>query len=122
RLRDGDALRFGNTPVVFRAPGAAADQTATVGDAPDARTITDTQRKVLIGLCRPFREGSEFAAPASNKEIADEVFLSVDAVKAHLRTLFEKSGVGDLPQNQKRIRLAELAIKSGVIAPRDLDG
>jgi hypothetical protein len=121
RLRDGDALRFGNTLVVFRAPGAAAAETAAAGDMPDAASISQTQRRVLIGLCRPFREGSEFATPASNREIAEEVFLSVDAVKSHLRTLFEKFDVGDLPQNQKRIRLAERAIKSGVISPRDLE-
>src|SRR5207247_996833 len=36
RLRDGDALRFGNTLVVFRAPGAAAEETAAAGDTPDA--------------------------------------------------------------------------------------
>jgi pSer/pThr/pTyr-binding forkhead associated (FHA) protein len=121
RLLDGDALRFGRTVVVFRSPDATHEQTATADDAPDARSITDTQRRVLIALCRPFREGSEFAAPAPNRQIAEEVFLSVDAVKAHLRALFEKFDVGDLPQNQKRIRLAALAIRSGVISPRDLD-
>ena len=72
---------------------------------------------MLIALCRPFREGSEFASPASNKQVADEVFLSVDAVKANLRALFESFEVGDLPQNQKRVRLAELALRSGVITP-----
>jgi pSer/pThr/pTyr-binding forkhead associated (FHA) protein len=121
RLLDGDAIRFGETVVVFRSPGTQHEQTAAADDAPDARSITDTQRRVLIALCRPFREGGEFAAPATNREIADEVFLSVDAVKAHLRSLFEKFEVGDLPQNQKRIRLAELAIRGGVISPRDLD-
>ncbi|MBV8953532.1 MAG: hypothetical protein JO179_05315, partial [Solirubrobacterales bacterium] len=47
-------------------------------------------------------------------------YLSVDAVKTHLRALFAKFGIEDLPQNQKRIRLVELALKSGVITPRDL--
>jgi hypothetical protein len=84
--------------------------------------VTDTQRRVLVALCRPFREGSEFASPATNKQVADEVFLSVDAVKANLRALFETFDVGDLPQNQKRVRLAELALRSGVISPRDLEG
>jgi predicted component of type VI protein secretion system len=121
RLRDGDALRFGSTVVVFRFPDAGGEETAAAADTPDARSISDTQRRVLIALCRPFREGSEFATPATNKDIAEEVFLSVDAVKAHLRVLFEKFAVGDLPQNQKRIRLAELVIRSGVISPRDLE-
>ena len=121
RLRDGDALRFGQTLVVFRAPGEPAGETAAAGDVPDAASITDAQRSILIALCRPYREGSDFATPAANKQIAEEVFLSVDAVKAHLRTLFDKFGVGDLPQNVKRVRLAELAMRSGVVSPRDLE-
>jgi pSer/pThr/pTyr-binding forkhead associated (FHA) protein len=121
RLRDGDALRFGNTVMVFRAPGAAAEETATAGDTPDASSVSDTQRRVLVALCRPFGQTTEFASPATNKQIADEVFLSVDAVKSHLRSLFERFEVGDLPQNQKRVRLAELAMRSGVVSPRDLE-
>jgi pSer/pThr/pTyr-binding forkhead associated (FHA) protein len=123
RLRDGDALRFGDTLVLFRSPAQArGEETVPATDRPDVSRVTDTQRQVLIALCRPFREGSEFASPATNKQVADEVFLSVDAVKAHLRALFETFEVGDLPQNQKRIRLAELALRSGVISPRDLEG
>jgi pSer/pThr/pTyr-binding forkhead associated (FHA) protein len=121
RLRDGDALRFGQILVVFRAPGSVAGETAVAGDIPDAASVTDTQRRILIALCRPYREGSEFATPATNKGIAGEVFLSIDAVKAHLRALFEKFDVGDLPQNEKRVRLAELAMRSGVVSPRDLE-
>jgi pSer/pThr/pTyr-binding forkhead associated (FHA) protein len=123
RLRDGDALRFGDTLVLFRSPAeAGAEETVAATERPFASAVTDSQRRVLIALCRPFREGSEFGTPATNKQIAEEVFLSVDAVKANLRTLFERFEVGDLPQNQKRIRLAELALRSGVISPRDLEG
>ena len=122
RLRDGDALRFGDTVVLFRAPAeAGGTETVPATDRPDVSRVTEAQRRVLIALCRPFREGSEFASPATNKQVADEVFLSVDAVKANLRALFETFEVGDLPQNQKRIRLAELALRSGVISPRDLE-
>ena len=122
RLRDGDAIRFGETVVVFRAPGAELEETrAASAEGGGPRHVSDSQRRVLIALCRPYRDGSDFATPATNKQIAEEVFLSVDAVKAHLRALFERFEVGELPQNQKRIRLAELAIRSGVIAPRDLE-
>ena len=123
RLSDGDALRFGDTLVLFRSPAQAGGQeTVAATGRLDASRVTDTQRRVLIALCRPFREGSEFASPASNRQVADEVFLSVDAVKANLRNLFETFEVSDLPQNQKRVRLAELALRSGVISPRDLEG
>ena len=43
-------------------------------------------------------------------------------MKANLRTLFEKFEVDELPQNKKRIRLAELALRSGVVSSRDLEG
>ena len=121
RLRDGDAIRFGSTLVLFRSPGeGTAGETTRAGDHLEAGDLSETQKRVLIALCRPFSEGSDYATPATNKEIAEEVFLSVDAVKAHLRVLFERFDVGALPQNQKRVRLVELAMRSGVIAPRDL--
>jgi hypothetical protein len=37
-----------------------------------------------------------------------------------MRALFEKLGLEDLPQNRKRVALAERALQSGVVAPRDL--
>uniref|UniRef100_UPI0032998714 LuxR C-terminal-related transcriptional regulator n=1 Tax=Salmonella enterica TaxID=28901 RepID=UPI0032998714 len=64
---------------------------------------------------------SEFATTATNREIAAELHLTVDAVKAHMRNLFERFGVAELPQNRKRVRLAELALRSGVVTPRDFD-
>lgn len=81
--------------------------------------MSDTQRKILIALCRPFRESS-FATPATNQEIAKALFLSVDAVKTHLRALYRRFGIQDLPQNQKRARLAWDALQSGLISSRDL--
>jgi hypothetical protein len=47
------------------------------------------------------------------------VFLSVDAVKAHLRVLFERFGLDQLPQNEKRARLAATVLAAGILAPRD---
>ncbi|MBA2421542.1 MAG: FHA domain-containing protein [Thermoleophilaceae bacterium] len=121
RLQDGDVLRFGATTAVFRAPSAAATvaETALAEDVPDA-TLTATQKSVLVALCRPYGDGGAYATPAPNQQIAGEVFLSVDAVKTHLRTLFAKFGVEDLPQNQKRVKLVERALQSGAITPRDL--
>jgi pSer/pThr/pTyr-binding forkhead associated (FHA) protein len=119
RLRDGDRIRVGRTVLVYRAAQATlVGETALAGDRP-AVQLTDTQRRVLIALCRPYRDGN-FATPATNQEIAVEVFLGVDAVKMHLRTLFGKFELGELPQNQKRARLAEQALQFGVISHRDL--
>jgi pSer/pThr/pTyr-binding forkhead associated (FHA) protein len=120
RLRDRDLLRCGRTLIFFRNPaGTGREDTVMAADSPPDR-ITDTQRRVLIALCRPLSAGSSFAAPATNKAIADELYLSIDAVKSHLRALFEIFGVGDLPQNTKRTALAEHAVRSGTVTPRDL--
>jgi pSer/pThr/pTyr-binding forkhead associated (FHA) protein len=117
-LRDGDRLVFGETPVIYRAADSGASSTIGVMTSPAAVNLTPTQRQILIALCRPVRD-SAFATPLTNKEIADEVSLSVDAVKAHLRTLFERFGLEDLPQNQKRARLAAIALLQGIVTQRD---
>jgi pSer/pThr/pTyr-binding forkhead associated (FHA) protein len=121
RLADGDSVRFGATTMTFRSPGLE-DQpgTAVAGAIPTAVDVSSTQRRVLVALCRPYKDGSPFATPATNKVIAEELFLSVDAVKTHLRVLFAKFGIEELPQNQKRIRLAERAFYCGLVTERDL--
>ena len=117
-LRDGDRLVFGETPVIYRASDPGASSTIGVTTSPAAVNLTPTQKQILVALCRPVRD-SAFATPLTNKEIAEEVSLSVDAVKAHLRTLFERFGLEDLPQNQKRARLAAIALLQGVVTQRD---
>jgi hypothetical protein len=77
------------------------------------------QRQVLIALCRPLKDG-RLASPASNAQIAGELVLSIEAVKTHLRGLFERFGIGKLPQNQKRLKLVELAFQTGAVSDRDL--
>ncbi len=122
RLADRDLIRVGDTGILFRDPTAAerpAGTVAAVGTTA-AQELTDTQRKVLVELCRPYGTGEQFATPATNKEIADSVFLSVDAVKGHLRVLFDRFGLADLPQNEKRARLAEQALRSGAVRASDL--
>ena len=121
RLRDGDMIRAGATTIAYRRPAAAELSRPThVGVSRVSRDdLPATQRQILVALARPFRN-NEFAVPASNNQIAEELHLSVDAVKAHLRMLFQRFGIEDLPPNQKRSRLVAEALQSGVIATRDL--
>jgi hypothetical protein len=120
-LHDGDNLRVGATQIVFRAPTERPLQpTVPASGAPPGESLTPTQRAVLVALCRPYRDGSPFATPASNLQIADEVALSVPRVKAHLRDLFERLGVDDLPQNAKRVKLVEVAFQTGAVNVREL--
>jgi FHA domain/LexA DNA binding domain len=121
RLRDGDALRIGTTVLVFRNPKDAESQaTAPSADLRKVVNLTDAQKRVLAALCRPFKESAAFVTPPTNDQIAQELYLSVDAVKKHLRALFEKFGVEHLPQNEKRARLVERAFAGGFISDSEL--
>ena len=120
RLRDGDRLQFGRTVVLVRRP-ADGEHRATEGALHAVAAPVDLsvrQREVLTALCRPVTGSTPFAAPASNRQIAEELFLSVPAVKLHLRALFDKFGVEELPQNEKRLALVGRARASGVISDR----
>jgi hypothetical protein len=118
RLRDKDRMVFGATVVTYRETSGTITQTASAIDAPSTIPLSPMQRKVLIALCRPVHE-SDAAIPATNRQIAEEVYLTVDAVKAHLRVLFERYGLSALPQNEKRARLVASVLEAGVLAPRD---
>jgi pSer/pThr/pTyr-binding forkhead associated (FHA) protein len=121
RLRDGDMLRIGGTSVNFHQPGwAGRSRTVAAGEPLTRASLSAAQRRVLVALCRPLKGSPSYATPATNQRIAEELFISVDAVKTHMRALFGKFGIEDLPQNQKRLRLVELAFQSGLIADRDL--
>jgi pSer/pThr/pTyr-binding forkhead associated (FHA) protein len=121
RLMDGDELRCGRTRIGFHQPRDGRSRpTATSSELPAVARISDAQRRVLVALCRPYATGDGFAVPATNQQIADELFLSVDAVKSHLRALFEKFGIGDVPQNRKRTLLVERALTTGIVGERDL--
>jgi pSer/pThr/pTyr-binding forkhead associated (FHA) protein len=120
RLRDGDLLRVGQTSIAYRRPEAEDSMPTQVAGVHLALAdLPPTQRQVLVALARPYKH-NEFAVPATNQDIADELHLSVDAVKSHLRTLFQRFGIEHLPQNQKRSRLVAEALQSGLISTRDL--
>jgi pSer/pThr/pTyr-binding forkhead associated (FHA) protein len=117
RLSDGDALQFGTTAIAFRSPEPGAGEPAA-GAA--GVNLSTSQRRVLTALCRPYGGSSGFASPATDEQIAEELFLSVGAVKTHLKILYAKLGVEELPQNETRVRLVERAFSAGLISERDL--
>jgi pSer/pThr/pTyr-binding forkhead associated (FHA) protein len=119
RLRDGDVITVGATTLAFVAPGEPSQTTATTRRPHVGTAITPAQRRVLVALCRPYANGP-YAVPASNREIAEELVIGTDAVKATLRALFALFGVDDLPQNRKRAALAQAALRSGAVVHREL--
>ena len=113
RLADGDSITIGSTLIVYVAPSAEARTTVTArrGTPPE---LSAAQRRVLGALCRPTLEG-QFTSPATNREIADELVLSVETVKSHMHALFDLFDVGDMPQNRKRSELVRRAFERGAV-------
>jgi hypothetical protein len=120
-LRDGDVIQAGETRLGFRDPEPQPVVATVATPTAPSPEVSDAQRKVLVALCRPLA-GGERSTPATNDEIARELVLSLAAVKSHMRALFERFGIEDLPQNEKRVRLAERALAGGVVRASDLDG
>jgi hypothetical protein len=122
RLRDGDRLRVGRTMLAFVDPASTGrDTTRTADEAQPGTNLTQPQRQALVALCRPLMRGQGGATPASNREIAAELFLSEQTVKARLRQLFDVFQIEPLHQNAKRARLAHRAMQLGLVTARDLD-
>jgi pSer/pThr/pTyr-binding forkhead associated (FHA) protein len=120
RLTDGDTLRFGSTEVTFRAPGREQLGTASPGASPAAVRLSTSQRRVLVALCRPYKDRRGFASPATDQQIADELVLSIAAVKTQLSVLCAKLGIERLSGIETRVRLVERAFSAGLISERDL--
>ncbi len=118
-LRDGDVIHVGDSLLGFRDPGSdqmLATVTMVSVAPPD---VSQAQRRILDALCRPLADPDR-ATPATNDEIARELTVTVAAVKSHLRVLFERFALDHLPQNEKRARLAERAVASGVVRLTEL--
>jgi predicted component of type VI protein secretion system len=111
-LHDRDTIRVGGTVLTFCAPDESEEPHTLVGEPlPLSAALTPAQRTVVAALCKPLLDGG--ALPATNAQIAAELHLSVDAVKTHLRGVAHRWGLDHLPQNEKRVRTAQLALRLG---------
>ncbi len=117
RLRDGDVLELGASRIRYREPpaGAGATETLKAEGAPASIAVTPAQRRVLAALCRPLVESGPDAAPAGNRAIAEELVVSPETVKTHLRALFELFGLDEVPASDKRLVLARRATELGLV-------
>jgi len=115
-LGDGDVVAFGAARCLVRGLELKdVDEPPTElrrGNAPD---LTRRESEVLTALCRPALSQEAFVAPATAREIADELVVTEAAVKQHLLRLYSKfripEGVG------RRARLANEVISAGVVRP-----
>ena len=119
-LRDGDVITVGRTRIQFALPpGDEVGSTIAAGRLASPQ-VSPAQRRVLVALCRPFAE-SRFAAPPSNRELAQALHVSVETVKFHLHALFALFGLDDLPQHRKRAALAQQALEQAVVTRAALE-
>ena len=118
-LSDGDVLSFGACRT--RVGGLVVvgpDDTVELRrmSAPD---LTRRECEVLTSLCRPALQQDAFVAPATAKDIADELVVTEAAVKQHLLRLYVKFKI---PEGvNRRARLANEVISSGVVRPLPAD-
>jgi phage gp37-like protein len=116
-LADGDVLSFGAARA--RVGGLAASEHAAADtlemrrvSAPD---LTRREAEVLQALCRPALNHEAFVAPATAKEIADELVVTEAAVKQHLLRLYSKFRIAE--GGNRRGRLANEVVALGVVRP-----
>jgi pSer/pThr/pTyr-binding forkhead associated (FHA) protein len=121
RLRNEDRIRVGRTILAFRNGGAGGHLETVAGSSSPAPVLTESQRRVLIALCRPYRDRVGFVTPATNREIAAEVPLGVDAIKKNLRILYQRLQLADQSPRTKRSLLAQRALELGLVSWRELD-
>jgi DNA-binding NarL/FixJ family response regulator len=80
--------------------------------APD---LTRRELEVLTALCRPALRQDAFVAPASAREIAEELVVTEAAVKQHLLRLYQKFRIPE--GTNRRAKLANEVIAAGVVRP-----
>lgn len=121
-LSDGDVLSFGAARARVGGLGAseqAAEDTVELRrvTAPD---LTRRELEVLQALCRPALNQEAFVAPATAKEVADELVVTEAAVKQHLLRLYAKFRIAE--GGNRRGRLANEVIALGIVRPVPGDG
>ena len=120
-LRDGDVVSFGTARARVGGVEELDDSVAeAAADTLELRRITapDLTRReleVLTALCRPALRQDAFVAPASAREIAEELVVTEAAVKQHLLRLYQKFRIPE--GTNRRAKLANEVIAAGVVRP-----
>jgi len=124
-LVNGAVIRCGTTELRFEEEPMVRDH----AQAPSTEGLTawpplsEGDRRLLVVFTRPFVRipESQLAGirPPKNREIADELGYSDQAIRKRLKELYRKFDLADLPNDRRRQELALRArIHRGVLAER----
>ncbi|SDQ85991.1 FHA domain-containing protein [Thermostaphylospora chromogena] len=114
-LDDGDVLSFGAARC--RIGGVPREDLAPEVELRRAAAPELTRREVdvLTSLCRPALSDEAFVAPATAREIADDLVVTEAAVKQHLLRLYQKFRIPE--GTNRRTRLANEVVALGLVRP-----
>jgi len=116
RLSDGDLIRVGRTTLAFCRPGMIAiGPTLVPGELSATPRFSEQQQRILRALCRPLFGDAEQLSPAGDEEIAAETGISTEFVRIELDHLGRALGLEDLPEPERRLEVALLAMRSGLV-------
>ena len=126
RLRDGDLITVGATPLTFHAASddpaeehQDADVTLSGPTMHSAWTYSEQQQRILRALCRPLCEDGEGVEPGTDASIARALGLDERIVARELDGLAASFGYGHLAVDERRLRTALTALRSGLVDPAD---
>jgi pSer/pThr/pTyr-binding forkhead associated (FHA) protein len=118
-LEQGDVLTFGAARLrAYGLTGEDENDTVELRRAPMPE-LTRREVEVLTALCRPALQQDAFVAPATAREIADQLFVTEAAVKQHLLRLYQKFRIEE--GVNRRARLANEVISAGIVRPLPVD-
>jgi len=114
-LDDGDVVSFGAAR--GRIGGVPREDFAPEIELRRAAAPELTRREVdvLTSLCRPALSDEAFVAPATAREIADDLVVTEAAVKQHLLRLYQKFRIPE--GTNRRTRLANEVVALGLVRP-----
>ena len=118
-VHDGDVVRLGRTHLTLRDRKSGMDGTTEPMRSPP--DLTKTERRVLIELCRPSMSGKALTPPASVETIAKALIVGTAAVRQHLGHMYDKFGIQVEEGESRRVRLANEAIETGAVTPKDFE-
>jgi len=120
RLTDGDLVKVGRTILGYHDPdGERLGPTMVQGELGATPRFSDQQQRILRALCRPLFGDGDGVNPASDLEVADATGIEPAVVVSELDLLGRLFGLEDMPRPERRVEVALLAVRSGLVGADD---